>query len=622
MPVVCRRPRLGAAFILRALLTSVFLFLVGSCGSTTFYNGTPVVVMTATNNHFTSFIVSIDSITLTRDDGNIFNGLTLAEQVDLTRVVDLSQLLEAPAIPTGNYKQGTITLDFSAPIITYDSNGQSVGLTATDNSGAALTTVSLTFNFDPNHPLVINYQQGVNLGLEFDLAASTIVNAAAGTTTFTPMVVASTQVANNNPVAVRGLFLITQPGSSKFIMNSLPAYDYNLYGATFGAVDVVIDSNTVYNLNGVVYTGAAGLTAMNSLPLNSVVAARGNITDISGVTPVLHATQVLAGNSQEGPLVDHVSGTVSARSGNTVTLHNAFEVLRASAFQSYGLPLLYFYNDATVVLGSTTIVNTDGSGATGTSAAAISVGQQIEAIGQASNDQTSGALTMDVTQGEVRVQPTRVWGTLTSATPGSLQANLAAIGPSEIPAYNFAGTGVSSASDSNPASYVVNTGALDESATPTNTPLRIDGFVAPFGSAPPDFNATAVAGSPAVDSLLQVEWPAGTLAPFSASNASGLVVDLANSAMTSATIDMGPFSVPVSSLSASPMIVPDPNGTNFSVGAGTQAIMNTFLTFAGMVTQYNTEIGAGHSMHKLVAVGHYDPGTNTFIAKQVDLAEL
>ena len=73
-----------------------------------------------------------------------------------------------------------------------------------------------------------------------------------------------------------------------------------------------------------------------------------HITDISGVTPVLHATQVLAGNSQEGPLVDHVTGTVSARSGNTVTLHNAFEVLRASAFQSYGLPLLYFYNDATV----------------------------------------------------------------------------------------------------------------------------------------------------------------------------------------------------------------------------------------------------------------------------------
>jgi hypothetical protein len=620
MPVVCRRPRPGA--LLRALLTASFLFLVGSCGSTTYYNGTPVVVMTGTNSHFTSFIVSIDSITLTRDDGNIFNGLTLAEQVDLSRVVDVSQLLEAPAIPTGNYKQGTITLDFSAPVITYDSNGQSVGLTPTDNSGAALSAVTLTFNFDPSHPLVINYQQGVNLGLEFDLAASTIVNPSAGTVAFTPMVVVSTQLANNNPVAVRGLFLITQPGSSQFVMNSLPAYDYNLYGATFGAVNVVIDSNTAYDLNGVPYIGTAGLAAMSALPLNSVVGVRGTITDISGVTPVLHATQVLAGNSQEGPLVDHVNGTVSARSGNTVTLHNALEILRGSAFQSYGLPVVYFYNDATVVLGSSTIVTTDGSGATGTPAAAISVGQQIEAIGQASNDQTSGALTMDTTQGEVRVQSTRVWGTLTSATPGSLQTNLAAIGPAEIPAYNFAGTGASSASDTNPASYIVNTGTLDESATPTNTPLRIDGLVAPFGSAPPDFNATAVATSPAVDSLLQVEWPAGTLAPFSSSSSSGLVVDLANAAITSATIDMGPFSVPVSSLSATPTIVPDPNGTNFSVGAGTPAVMNTFLTFAGLVTQIGTELAASHPMHKLVAVGHYDPGTNTFIAKQVDLAEL
>jgi hypothetical protein len=75
-------------------------------------------------------------------------------------------------------------------------------------------------------------------------------------------------------------------------------------------------------------------------------------------------------------------------------------------------------------------------------------------------------------------------------------------------------------------------------------------------------------------------------------------------------------------LSASPMIVPDPNGTNYSVGAGTQAVMNTFLTFAGLVTQIGTELSASRPMHKLVAVGHYDPGTNTFIAKRIDLAEL
>ena len=621
MPVVCPRPRLGAAFVLRALLTAAFSILVGSCGSTTYYNGTPVVVMTATNNHFSSFIVSIDAITLTRNDGNIFNALALAEQADLTQVVNLSQMLEAPAIPTGTYNQGTITLDFGVSSINYDAFGQSVPLTALDNNGTPMTSVTLTFNFDPNHPLVVNYQAGVNLGLEFDLAASTIVNAAAGTMNFTPMVVASTLVANNNPVFIRGLFLIAQPSSNNFILNTVPLHDNNPYGATFGAATIEVDANTVYDLNGTLYTGNAGLNVLTTLPLNALVGAQGTFSDISKVTPVLHATRVYAGNSLEGPGVDHLVGTVSARSGDTLTLHNASVIPRGGAANGLGQS---FIDTATVTLGSSTIINIDGSTAAGTSNLAISVGQQVEAIGQVTGDTTTGVVTgLDATQGEVRLQSTRLWGTLLSATPGNLQLALAGIGVSYTPAFTFAGTGVSSASDANPSSYAINTGTLDESATPGSTLLQVDGMVTPFGAAPPDFNASAVTPPAQIDSLLQVEWPAGTAAPFVSSNASGLLVDLSNTTLTSATIDTGPYSVDVHLLGAMPLIVPDTtNGTNYSIGAGGNTIMNTFTTFGGLVTQIGTELSASHNLHKLVAVGHYDPSTNSFIAKRVDIAEL
>jgi len=601
--------------VLRALLTAAISLLVGSCGNTTYSNGTPVMLVTATNSHFTSFIVYIAGITLTRDDGNSFNALALEERADLSKNVNLTELLGAPAIPTGTYKQGVITIDFTNAIINYDQNGVPVALAPVDTTGVGVTTQSFTFNFDPNHPLVVNYQQGVKLGLEFDLDASTIINASTGTVTVTPVVVASTVVANQNPVHVRGLFLITNPNGAQntFVLNSIPFADESLL-TTFGAVNVAIDANTVYDFNGTIYTGAAGLAAMASLQLNTPVSAVGTFTDLSGVTPVLHATQVYTGNSQESPLVDHMIGYVSSRSGDTLNVHGALLIGRGGNFG--------YQNDVTLTVGSSTIVNTDGSSAAGQTNSAVSVGQQIEAIGQLNTGTTP--YTMDATQGEMRLQSTRMWGTLLSATPGSLQADLVSVGLFEISPFQFAGTGVTTASDANPASYAVNTGAIDQSATTAGTILQMDGLVSPFGSAPPDFNASAIGTSPSenVDSVLQVEWSAGTQAPFVSSSASGVVVDLTNTAVTLGAIFTGPFTQQLSALPASPLIVPDStNGTNFSVGGGTNTTLFTFTTFSGFVTQIGTELSS-RPVRKLVAVGHYDPSTNSFIAKRVNLVEI
>src|SRR5215469_2746622 len=146
MPVVCPRPRLGAAFVLRALLTAAISLLVGSCGNTTYSNGTPVMLVTATNSHFTSFVVYIAGITLTRDDGNSFNALALEERADLSKNVNLTEMLGAPAIPTGTYKQGVITIDFTGAIINYDQNGVPVALAPVDTTGVGVTTQSFTFN--------------------------------------------------------------------------------------------------------------------------------------------------------------------------------------------------------------------------------------------------------------------------------------------------------------------------------------------------------------------------------------------------------------------------------------------------------------------------------------------
>ena len=89
---------------------------VGCGGNNDLQNGTPVVTVSATNSRFTNFIVNIDSLTLTRDDGNVFTELGTPERADLTKVTDINELLNAPAIPNGTYKTGTLVVDFTGAV--------------------------------------------------------------------------------------------------------------------------------------------------------------------------------------------------------------------------------------------------------------------------------------------------------------------------------------------------------------------------------------------------------------------------------------------------------------------------------------------------------------------------
>jgi len=613
MPAV-RRPRPGAGSTLRALLYIAAGAVLAACGSNNLDVGTPVVTISSTNAHFTRFVANISGISLTRDDGSVFTLLAAAERADFTRITDLSELLTAPAFPDGTYKTGTITVDLSSAIISVDVNGQSVQATPVDDTGAALTSVTLTLNLDASKPLVINNHQGTPLGIDFDLAASTIINSAASplTVTVAPFILASVVLPNSNPVRVHGAFLAADQKNSLFIVNSRP---FNDQIDSFGAVNITTNASTTFDIDGHVYAGAAGLKALGGIPLNSGVAAIGSFTDTSPVTPVFAATQVYAGASQEGVSVDHLNGDVVARSGDTLTIQAPLLVARGGAYSAAPT--------ATLTVGPNTIVNIDGSAAAGLNSQAVSVGQHIEAVGQATVDATSGAISLDATAGEVRLKPTRTWGTLTSATPGSLVMNLASIGPFEAAAFNFSGTGVAPASDASAASYLVNTGAIDQSATPAGTLLRIDGQVNAFGSAPPDFTASAVTAGTAVDSILEVEWPgSGATAPFSATNVSGLVVDLGNASLGAVhVIETGPARLDLMSLPASPLIVADTQGTNYSVGGGAGFVIDSFTSFSGFVAKVTSDLNGTTAMRKLVAVGRYDAGTNTFTARRIDLVE-
>ena len=91
-------------------------------------------------------------------------------------------------------------------------------------------------------------------------------------------------------------------------------------------------------------------------------------------------------------------------------------------------------------------------------------------------------------------------------------------------------------------------GSIDLSALAAPELVKIDGFASPFGSAPPDFNATAVTPGTLADSQLIVEWNnGGTTAPFTSQSATGIVIDTSNGflAGTYHVIRTGPTTVDI-----------------------------------------------------------------------------
>jgi hypothetical protein len=393
----------------------------------------------------------------------------------------------------------------------------------------------------------------------------------------------------------------------------------NLVSA-LGAVTVSTNAQTYFNINGVAYTGAAGLTAMASLQENTPTAAYGTLGNLSGITPGFHATAVYVGTSLESPLADHIRGVVSARSGSTLTVRGATLVTRFGA--------VTIQNNATVTLGSATVVSEDGVAASGLTPLSVSVGQQLDVSGQSAFD-TSGNLSLDATAGQVRLASTRIWGTLNSATAGSASLDVLSLGNFAPAGFNFAGTGTTAGQDATPSAYVVNTGSLDESGTAAQTLLQVDGIVNAFGSAPPDFTATAVTAGTATEQRLVVEWiNGGATAPFLSDSSAGLVVDLNNANLGSIhEIRTGPAALDLKTLSsfpASPLITTvgaDQSRLQLAIGGASLSTgVSVFNSISGFAAALSSTFNGTNKIYRLVAVGQYNIGTNTFVASRISVA--
>jgi hypothetical protein len=254
-------------------------------------NGNTVVTLTSTpsTDTFLAYRVGLVSVQLrTASGSSSVNVLPAGTTVDLARLVNLSEVIGESSGKTGTFKEAVVTFDYSSAQIIYD-NGtpEGVQLTPMGASGQALGRVTLTLLLDPSNKLSIAAKSTTRLSLDFNLAASNVVNLSAKTVSVMPMMAASALPIDDKTVRIRGPIgtVNTSTTSGTYSANIAPDSWYSTGITPFdfgtaegGSLRVTPTSGTIYEINGTPTSGTAGLTQLASLSTGTMVEAFGTMT--------------------------------------------------------------------------------------------------------------------------------------------------------------------------------------------------------------------------------------------------------------------------------------------------------------------------------------------------------
>jgi hypothetical protein len=587
-------------------------------------NGTAVVTLTATpsTDNFLAYRVGLVSVELTTSDGKTSSkALPASTTVDLAHLVDVSEVLGAGGVAKANYQALVVTVDYGSAQIVYDDGSvNGMALTPVNASGAAAGQVKLSLTLDPADSYSISSSKVARLSLNFDLAASNIVNTTNKTVTVKPLITGSANSIDAKLVRLRGPLTSVDTANTRYTTGVEP-FDFPVLGS--GSLVISPSDVTTYEINGAAYTGALGLTTLGSLSPNAMTVTLGTLTSATTTTTTTSSgttttnsstdltfspTQVYAGTSVQSTSFDRVSGTVSARSGNTLTIEDA-TLLGVDGSNTF-LP-----GTATVNVGANTVVTLSGQGtAELNTAAQVSVGSVIHAFGAASTP-TSGNVTLDASAGLVQIGLTTASGLVTSVGSGTLDLNLTSLGGRSLKAFDFAGTGA------NAASYVVNTGALALTNSTAGVPVAVTGLVASFGAASPNLTASTLLDPTTIAAQLVIDYGTGTVAPFTTYDSSAMDIDVRNASIgTRHLILVGSQSINVVGLSSDPLITSTTSSTMlFSIGHTASGSVENFDTYAAFITALQSELNGSTLATGITAVGVYTASTYSFSATSISL---
>ncbi len=596
-----RQPGFGSRGFLHlvavSVVTAAAALSLSACRSPT-DDGVVAIGLTDAQGDFLTYTVDVTSLTLAKADSTVVvQTLPQRTRVDFAQIVDLTEFMTGATIPAGSYVSATLNLDYTnADIQVDDGNGVPVPVAPAnihDSQGVQVRTLSMTVTLDNARQLVIAPLRPSLLDLDFNLAASNFVDMSGinPVVTVNPLLVADVNPDAPKAHRIRGPLdrVDMQAGSFTLILRP-----FNLLQGDHGRVAFLTDSNTTYEIDQTSFRGSAGLSALAAKPQLTATVAVGTL-DLTSRRFI--ATEVLAGSSVRFGTSDVLTGNVISRSSGTTFVVKGAELVRSNG-------TLIFRDTVTVTVasGTTKVIKqgTVGTFATGD----ISVGQRVTVLGTLTNT-TVGATTMDASSGLVRLLVTQLNGHANGAPAGNLVMTLDRIDGRPISLFTFTGTGTTG-NDANPNSYQVATGTLDLSGIGVGTPLKVRGFVQPFGqaTATDDFHAITLIDVTNAPATLVVGWPLLEPAPFQlpfAANGS-MVVNLTNAGSLH-DIFRGGVDTPLSTAAVDAPTVQaiNPNRGLFVIGDNGTVTVYTRLSAYQAALQ--ADLAAGRKARSFVASG-------------------
>ncbi|MBI4607259.1 MAG: DUF4382 domain-containing protein [Planctomycetes bacterium] len=553
-----------------------------------------VLLTDAASDEIDRFEVDIRSIDLVKRNGARVHTLPLTTRVDFADLVEVAELLNAASVPHGAYREVQLTLDFSTAAVHIA--GAEANAAVIDEDGrpiAGLVTVGV--DLEGRLRLVVAPGSTRMLTLDFDLDASTSVDAAANTVTLSPVLLAEIDHHRPRVHRVRGPLESVDVEGSSFTIAVRP---FRALVSRFGTVRVSVGDATHYEVNDACYRGRAGLEALAALPRFAAVVAVGRLDARTGI---FEASEVLAGSSVPGGTLDVVRGHVASRRGNEVTVLGA-QVDRANGVVVFNAPV-------TVVLDPEATVVTKQLSLEPQATGDVSVGQLVLAFGELEG--SPGSLVLSPAR-RVRLLRTRISGEVKAVGRGSLTLEVQRFGRRRPDAFDFSGTGPEG-SEADPSSYDVETGDIDLEGIAAGTPVRVFGFVTPFGSAPPDFEAQTVVDVSDVSALLLVVWRHDSDEQVVLGE-SRIELDLSDSPFVHHVERSGTRTDLMDLAGAS--LVPA-GGSSGLYAIADRGMIAVFADFGAFLEELDQRLAGGTDARRLLATGSFDDASGELAAASV-----
>ncbi|MGD8591900.1 MAG: metallophosphoesterase [Gammaproteobacteria bacterium] len=487
-------------------------------GSSADKTGEVIIDLTDAPGGFTTYTVDVVSLTLTKANGAVVETLPTGSstRVDFAQYTEMTEFLTAATVPGGTYVSATLTLDYSnADIQVEDDNGNAVPVSVIqDEQGSAIGEWDLDVRLEGQRSLFVASGIPAHLSLDFDLNATNIVDLNNGSpiVTVSPKLLAEVNRESPKIHRARGPLKSVDTADSSFRVIIRP-FIHVLSGGEerFGTLKVTTTDDTVFDINGNVSQGSTGLTELSQqTPLTAVVV----LGDLKFDPRRFEATEVRAGTSVAGGTLDVVTGNVTSRSGDVLTIKGATLIRQDGS--------VVFNDEVEVTVGDNTKVRKQLSMAQ-LSKSDISIGQRLTVFGTVTDDQIE-SLTLDATQGYARLLFTTLRATVVDTSPMTI--SLQSIDGRRIALFDFTGSGASENAD--PQNYAIDTGSINLSNISVDDVVKVRGFVKPFAKAEDaDFTAQTIVNVSTIPGTLLVGWPdASTTAITTNTDAGNMTLDL------------------------------------------------------------------------------------------------